>query len=734
MSSQILLTPLGDQNENDFFSFILQIDSSKILLDCGCTESFQFDIYNKYKSQIQEIDCILISHADLKYLGALPYIVEKFNLTCPIYTTVPVHNMGLMTLYDTLQMLGEEGLAPTSFSLDDVDSCFDKMIRLRFMQTVILSGLGKGISIVPLAAGHSIGACLWRLIKNNEDVVYAVDFNHKKERHLDGINLEALSKPSLLVTNSNSIFSLHRNKKQRDSDFVDSTISALRTGGSVLVPVKSATRVLEILLLLEQTWESQNLAYPIYFLSQQSYRVTEFAKSMLEWMGESVIKTFGNTRNNPFIFSRIKLVSTIEECNETTGPKVFLATTDSLLSGYSKQIFLRLVTNPLNLIIFVSERKLYDSVKQTGSIEFELRQRVLLMDKELAAYKQQQNYLQEKKKADATFDAILQKKMKSEEVPSDDENEDNLAEAEMKENAGKVSRKESNSLERLKLVYWYDYQYDFYVSDQIGKTRSFNQMFPFVEKRIKFDEYGETIQPSDFSSLLSIGDDNLPVAQRKEEPIANEPPFKWVSSKINVKIVSKMAYIDFEGLSDGRSIKTIISRISPRKLVIVGGNHISRQYMMQFCKVADEITNNVSVASPHQTCNISSSLDIFTVRIDEGLLASLQVKAFSGYELAHVVGVLEVGDKNKVLCPLQNSDQHLTLHEPFLVGNPKLFQVKRQLLAQGLQAELISGQLKCGNIFVKKNSAISGSFVLEGPLSVEYYAVRDALYSQMILI
>jgi hypothetical protein len=38
------------------------------------------------------------------YLGALPYLVGKMGLSCPIYATVPVYKMGQMFLYDTYQV------------------------------------------------------------------------------------------------------------------------------------------------------------------------------------------------------------------------------------------------------------------------------------------------------------------------------------------------------------------------------------------------------------------------------------------------------------------------------------------------------------------------------------------------------------------------------------------------------------------------------------------------------
>lgn len=44
-------------------------------------------------------------------------------------------------------------------------------------------GKGHGLTITPHAAGHMVGGAMWKIIKDGEEVIiYAVDYNHKKER------------------------------------------------------------------------------------------------------------------------------------------------------------------------------------------------------------------------------------------------------------------------------------------------------------------------------------------------------------------------------------------------------------------------------------------------------------------------------------------------------------------------------------------------------------------------
>ena len=53
---------------------------------------------------------VLLSHPDPAHLGALPYLVGRLGLACPVYATLPVHKMGQMFMYD--QYLSRQVGAP----------------------------------------------------------------------------------------------------------------------------------------------------------------------------------------------------------------------------------------------------------------------------------------------------------------------------------------------------------------------------------------------------------------------------------------------------------------------------------------------------------------------------------------------------------------------------------------------------------------------------------------------
>jgi cleavage and polyadenylation specificity factor subunit 2 len=126
---------------------------------------------------------VLVSHGDMEHIGALPYLYSQtIGLSCPTFATVPVHNMGQMTMMDYYASKRDQedfhGFGPK-----DVLMAFEKkMTVLRYSQPFQLSGRLVGVTITAYPAGHTLGGTIWRIKKDTDVIVYAVDYNHKKER------------------------------------------------------------------------------------------------------------------------------------------------------------------------------------------------------------------------------------------------------------------------------------------------------------------------------------------------------------------------------------------------------------------------------------------------------------------------------------------------------------------------------------------------------------------------
>lgn len=82
---------------------------------------------------------------------------------------------------------------------------------------------------------------------------------------------------------------------------------------------------------------------------------------------------------------------------------------------------------------------------------------------------------------------------------------------------------------------------------------------------------------------------------------------------------ARVTYIDYEGRSDGDSIKKIITQMKPRQLVIVHGPPEASLDLAEFCKA---FSKDIKVYTPklQETIDATSETHIYQVIFDKGLL------------------------------------------------------------------------------------------------------------------
>ena len=622
MTSIINLHTISGAMDESPPCYLLQVDEVRILLDCGWDEKFNPQFIKEIKKYVHTIDAVLLSYPDPQHLGALPYLVGKMGLNCPIYATIPVYKMGQLFMYD-LYMGHYNATDFDLFSLDDVDTAFDRIIQLKYNQSVSLKGKGYGITITPLPAGHMVGGTIWKIMKvGEEDIIYACDFNHKKERHLNGCELEKLQRPSLLIVDSFNAQYQQARRRARDEKLMTNILQTLRNNGNVMVTVDTAGRVLELAHMLDQLWknkESGLMAYSLALLSNVSYNVVEFSKSMIEWMSAKLMKSFEGARNNPFQFKHVKLCHNMTELNSIPSPKVVLCSTPDLESGFSRELFVQWASGPNNSFILTQRtspgtlaRDLIENGGNGRTIDLDYSRRVDLEGAELEEFV--------RTKGEKQITKLIPSK-EADLVSSD--SEDDL---EMDVITGKhdiVIRPEGRST------------LGFFKSNKRSHV-----MFPFHEERLKYDDYGEIIHLDDYKIAESGGDhggghdgdgnkENLHIktedikkeAGEAEDALHIDKPTKVIASKRSIEVNAQIQFIDFEGRSDGESLLKILSQLRPRRVIIVRGTPASTGFIAKYCK--DNISAKVFAPQRGELIDATTESHIYQIKLTESLVSQL---------------------------------------------------------------------------------------------------------------
>lgn len=91
------------------------------------------------------------------------------------------------------------------------------------------TGKCQGLTITAFNAGHTLGGTIWKIRSPSAGtIVYGVDLNHTRERHLDGTVLirgpngvfEPLARPDLLITDAQRVMNIASRRKDRDAQLI----------------------------------------------------------------------------------------------------------------------------------------------------------------------------------------------------------------------------------------------------------------------------------------------------------------------------------------------------------------------------------------------------------------------------------------------------------------------------------------------------------------------------------
>mmetsp|Transcript_23668 Transcript_23668/g.55204 ORF Transcript_23668/g.55204 Transcript_23668/m.55204 type:complete len:914 (-) Transcript_23668:91-2832(-) len=369
----------------DWQCSVLRLGSVTILLNCGWTETLDPKLLSPLEPWLSDIDLVLITHADLKHMGALPYLAAKqLPKDCPILCTEAVAQMGELAAVALLEDRGKYQAALELYDEDDVLRLFKwRLTPMKYTQPFNLSKIGKSLVVRAYPAGGQLGSAYWTLQSGSTKVVFLVDYEMRSGRFLDGIDLrplvpakrgDATSRWDIWVTSpplseglqlprfgaSKSVAKAKMTYVPRtamEETLLEDTTAALRRGGTVLVPVDVVGKALEVLLLFEQAWlmdRQLSSNYPLVWLSSVGDMVLDQAKTRLEYMSSEVLNQFEKRLGtNPFVWRNVQIFQSLEELSTVHSmarPKVILTTSQHLEHGDSRELFLRLCTEPRSLV------------------------------------------------------------------------------------------------------------------------------------------------------------------------------------------------------------------------------------------------------------------------------------------------------------------------------------------------------------------------------------------------
>ncbi|KAK0528605.1 hypothetical protein OC842_004492 [Tilletia horrida] len=178
------------------------------------------------------------------------------------------------------------------------------------------------------------------------------------------------------------------------------------------------------------------------------------------------------------------------------------------------------------------------------------------------------------------------------------------------------------------------------------------RMFPFVERKRRVDAFGEVVDVGRWLNKQRAEmerqagpqarapeteeqiKERKMIAERERARLA--PPTKFSSETVEVAFKCKLAFIDMEGLNDGKAHKLLIPQLFPRRLVLVNGDEPTRRDMLDSMRAVKGFTKEITAPTKGVTVRIGEHTHSFTVNLGDGILQALKMSRFEDYEMAHV--------------------------------------------------------------------------------------------------
>jgi|GEM_PF-837302 len=355
-------TGLGGTDEVGASSYLYTLPEGRLLVDAGVRPGLIGSSALPDFAPLEDgaPDAILITHAHLDHIGALPLVSNQYP-RAPLYMTAPTARLLLEGLSDSLKIGQSQG--QPLFNARMMKTCLERVRVIGVGQRLTLEG-GRGSFVLELReAGHLLGA-VSALIHSpasrggaGATVYHSGDFSN-----IAGSTTPPAYKPptplavDAVISESTYGDTNLPSRKEQIRAFVAGLRSTLEGGGKVLIPTFALGRAQEVIaVLLSHMAGGQLPAVPIY-LDGLVRAMTRTYEELLEHLPAALQNQARISGQSPFLrpptvevqtdAQRQRIVSSGEAC-------VILASSGMLHAGRSPYYARALLPDPRNALYIV---------------------------------------------------------------------------------------------------------------------------------------------------------------------------------------------------------------------------------------------------------------------------------------------------------------------------------------------------------------------------------------------
>ena len=350
---------------------LLEINGSRILLDCGLFQGRRSETYERNQNHPfdpAKIDAVILSHAHIDHSGNLPHLV-KDGFGGPIFATKATADLTDIMLRDSGHIQesdatfvnkkrakrGEPPIEPL-YTLEDAEQVADHFRPMAYDQTFEAV---PGVSVRFIEAGHILGSAA---------VVLDIEENGRKLRlwfsgDIGRRKLPLLRDPVLpdgadyMIMESTYGDKPHRDPDAAYQEFRDVVGRTINRDGKIIIPCFAVGRTQELVYFLNQMVNDGSIRrIPVFVDSPLAVNATEIFKKHPECLDKETHEFVREYRHPALEFKGLTYTRSVEESkaiNERKDPMIIISASGMAEAGRILHHLRNNIENPRNTVLIV---------------------------------------------------------------------------------------------------------------------------------------------------------------------------------------------------------------------------------------------------------------------------------------------------------------------------------------------------------------------------------------------
>lgn len=347
--TEVSLVLLGGFNEIGRSCILVTTNESNVLLDCGinsfCSDTTAFaPRFDVTGLNIDDIDCVLLSHAHLDHSGFLPMLF-RHGYKGPIYCSEPTIPLTYLLLKGNVQPNQEMGfMNPSPSEIEDV------MIHMIPLPYTVVTDITPDIRLTLANAGHILGSSITHLHFGNGDhnLVYTGDFKFGNSLALENAYWNFQRVETLIVESTlGGKEDILQSRDEMNHKLLELINHCLSRGGNLLFPVPILGQSQELVLTLS-SYVKEGLLSAKICIEKSIGEASSIYETYMEYLSKEIKQELDGYSVNMFNPPKSQIV---ESKKLRKGSHLILSPSSMLTHGPSIGYLDQICDDPLSTVV-----------------------------------------------------------------------------------------------------------------------------------------------------------------------------------------------------------------------------------------------------------------------------------------------------------------------------------------------------------------------------------------------